>query len=200
MSEIKQTLIDVRKAYRFLYNYQRTLMDLVDYIGRKYNFKYEGGYSKFSNVTPRTGKGHLTNWAWDWLNMYYYEFHFRTNKINNDDIHFSIFSVNDTGFYEVENNDKTNTNSFKSIEESKSKLFFVIGKNLWKGWGNDWDEPEFILQDKGKKEDADGIMIFQSFNIEDFENEDKAMKCIIEFSKYCQENNIPIKIDNGIKR
>ena len=77
---IKDTLQEARKAYRFLYDYQKRILDLVSYIGGKYGFRYRGGYSKFSNSSPRDGKGNLGNWAWDWLNLYFYEFNFEPKR------------------------------------------------------------------------------------------------------------------------
>ncbi len=103
----KELLIEVRKSYRLLYQYQKRILDLVDYIGKKYGLNYNGGYPKFSGVTPRNGSGNLNLWAWDWLNMYYYEFHFSHKKSGNDTLFFSVFLLNDNGFFK-NNNEKKN--------------------------------------------------------------------------------------------
>ena len=97
--DIQQVLLDVRKSYRFLYQYQKRILDLISFIGGKYNRQYSGGLAKFSSPAPRNGGGNLGCWAWDWLNMYFYEFYFGTEKQENDNITFSVFLVNDTGYF-----------------------------------------------------------------------------------------------------
>lgn len=195
---IKNTLQEARKAYRFLYDYQKRILDLISYIGGKYGFRYRGGYSKFSNSSPKDGKGNLGNWAWDWLNLYFYEFNFEPKNINNNIIYFAIFIVNDTGYFDAKTEkevSKLDTSSFKSVEESQSKLIFVAGKNMWNGWGGRWDEPEFISQEYGSKNEGENtLMIFKHYSLENFENEEKAMFCIKDFEKYSLKNNIELKI------
>ena len=68
-NNLNQSLIEVRKAYRILFDYQSRILDLISYIAGKTQFNYNGGYSKFSNSGPRDGKGKLNFWAWDWLNF-----------------------------------------------------------------------------------------------------------------------------------
>lgn len=206
--KISSTLLEVRKAYRLLYNYQDRLLDLVSYIGGKYGFSYEGGYSKYSDVAPRNGKGDLSFWAWDWLNLYFYEFKFRLKVIEELDprIYFAVLIVNDTGFFDARDAgdgrkpDKLDTSTFNSVEESKSELIFIAGRNLWDGWGVNWDEPEFISKPNGKKQTTDGgIMLFKHYSLEKLENEQGAMSCLIDFERYCSENGIEeIKIKEGI--
>ncbi|WP_407508343.1 hypothetical protein [Elizabethkingia anophelis] len=196
---IKNTLLEARKAYRFLYDYQKRVLDLIDYIGGKYGFRYRGGYSKFSDPAPRNGKGSLGNWAWDWLNLYFYEFNFESKETNKGIIHFAILILNDSGYFDARNEkdaNKLNTSSFKSVEESESKLIFVVGKNMWSGWGMYWDEPEFLSQTDGnKKEDENKLMLFKHYPLENFENEEKAMSCIKDFEEYCADHNIDFKIN-----
>lgn len=206
--KISSTLLEVRKAYRLLYNYQDRVLDLVSFIGGKYGFRYSGGYSKFSHVTPRNGKGNLTNWAWDWLNLYFYEFNFepKVNMKLDTSIYFSVFIVNDTGYFDArDGNDdrktsRVDTSSFKSVEESKSELIFVAGKNLWDGWEVNWDGPEFISKNQGKKHTADGgIMVFKHYSLERFENEDGTMNCLRDFERLCAEKGIEeFKVKEGI--
>lgn len=200
MQKINQTLLEARKSYRFLYDYQKRILDLISFIGGKYGLKYKGGYSKFSNSSPRDGKGNLGNWAWDWLNLYFYEFNFEPKKVNDNTIYFAVFILNDTGFFEAhyENEaDKLNTNTFKSVEESESKLIFVVGKNMWKGWGLSWDEPEFISKEYGNRKEGDnGLMFFKHYSLENFENEEKAISCIKDFENNCLKNDIELIVKN----
>lgn len=199
--EIKRTLLEARKAYRFLYDYQKRILDLVSFIGGKYGFRYKGGYSKFSNSSPKDGKGLLTNWAWDWLNLYYYEFNFEPMQIGTDKIHFSVFVLNDTGYFDARNEkeaNKINTSSFRSVEESESKLIFVVGKNMWNGWGMNWDEPAFLSQTSGDKLAGEDKMVFKHYSLEEFENEEKAMACIRDFEKFCTGQGVNFKVKENL--
>jgi hypothetical protein len=54
----------------------------MKYIGKKFNIPYAGGYSKFSDSSPKDGKGSLGSCAWDRLNLYFYEFHFSTKTLS----------------------------------------------------------------------------------------------------------------------
>jgi hypothetical protein len=195
---IQQTLLDVRKSYRFLYQYQKRILDLISFIGGKYNRQYSGGWPKFSNPAPRNGGGSLDCWAWDWLNMYFYEFNFRWEKQENDIIYFSVFLVNDTGYFHANNENNsikgTNISKFTDVEKSESKLIFVVGKNLWDGWGYNWDEPGFILEKEGEKIKDNGIMIFKHYDLENFETEDKANDCLKDFESYCWGKGVEFKV------
>lgn len=204
---INEILLEVRKSYRLLFEYQKRILDLVDYIGKSYNLKYDGGYSKFSNTSPRNGGGSLDSWAWDWLNMYYYEFHFKNKDIlndkNKDTIYFSLFILNDDGYFQAKNEqniERTSVSKFVDVEKSRSKLIFVVGKNYWDSWGKNWDDLNFILKDHDvKRKSENEYMIFKSFSLECFENEDHAKKSILEFEKLCQEYNIKINIEPKIQ-
>lgn len=204
--EIKQTLQEARKAYRFLYNYQKRILDLVSYIGQKYNFKFKGGYPHFSNMQRKSTSVELDLWAWDWLNMYYYEFLFEAKEEQEDIIHFSIFIVNDTGYFDLKDkshNDRIDTDKFKSVELSESKIILVSAKNVWdcNEWGYNWNDSQFISRSEGKEDlGNEKIMLFKSYNLERFQNEISAMKCIDNFSDYCKENSIFLDVYKGINQ
>ncbi|GGK70003.1 hypothetical protein ACD591_03755 [Rufibacter glacialis] len=197
-TEIKEILIDVRNSFRFLFQYQKRVLDLVSYIGSSYGFRYSGGFTKFSGPTPRNGKGSLSNWAWDWLPFYFYEFYFGKLNIGQHEIAFSVFILNDTGFFaanELSKTSKTKVSSFESAENSDTKLIFVAGKNLWEPWGNNWNTSDFVLKNSGiKLKDENSIMIFKSYNLEEFINEDSALIRLKDFESHCAQNNIQLTI------
>jgi hypothetical protein len=206
-SNTKELLVEVRKSYRLLYEYQSRILDLVDYIGKKFGLNYSGGYPKFSNATMRNGSGNLNLWAWDWLSMYYYEFHFENRKVGADTLYFSIFLLNDSGFFEsyhqLENKiSKTSVSKFNDVEKSKSELILVVGKNMWEGWGYNWDEKKFILEDTGKKEgvDKNKLMIFKHYSLDKFYTEEEAIKSLNDFESFCESMSINFKVSNSIMR
>jgi len=199
-NDIKSALIDVRKAYRLLYEYQKRVLDLIDYIGRKYGFSYDGGWAKFCNNAPRNGKGLLTNWAWDWLPFYFYEFHFNDKKQEEDIIHFSIVILSDSGYFDkrdkenAPNFNQLNVQDFYPVENSKTELIFVAAKNKWP---LDWYSENFVSRQEGSEKDDKGIIVFKHFLLEDFINQEKTDKTLSAFSLYCQEFEIPLNYNNN---
>ncbi|WP_018675025.1 hypothetical protein [Riemerella columbina] len=194
---IKEILVQVRKAYRLLYNYQKSVLDLINYIGRYYGFKYNGGYPKFSNAAPNNGGGKLENVSWDWLNLYFYEFNFGYKEIEGDKIHFAIFLMTDSGYFDYNTVDKLDTNSFKSVEDSKSQLIFLVGKNIWEvsQWSNRWNNFDFIFdKELYINEDSNKLMISKHYLLENFETEYKAKEYLEHFLNFCKkEYNIVLK-------
>lgn len=125
--EIDQALIDVRRAYRLLHDYQRAAMDAVRYIGAQLGFVYNGGYGRFSDML-RAGYGTLDNWAWDTLNMVLFEFNFSPENGKKPDFHCIIFLASDTGYFEVADSsvERTDPSTFKAAETSATKLAFLL--------------------------------------------------------------------------
>lgn len=136
-AEISHALLDVRKAYRLLHDYQRAALDAVSYIGSQLGFTYAGGYANFSACTPRDGKGDLDSWAWDWLNLYFHDFHFYKNQPGTDALNLSIWLISDTGFFESKHPspDETDITTFARAEESGTKIGFV----LYRQWKEEYD-------------------------------------------------------------
>lgn len=207
MNELKNSLVEVRKAYRLLYDYQKKVLDLINFIGSEFGRNYNGGYSKFCNSSPKNGKGNLGNWAWDWLNMYYYEFNFHDK---NNKSYFSVLLLSDTGFYEAKEqdinlNDKLDLEKYKNAETSSTKLYFVLGENMWDCEGflknGCWEDPNFLLQESGvtEKDDKSGKMIFKSYNLDRFSSQENAILNLEDFSNFCQKNNLDFKLKKDME-
>lgn len=198
---VNNALVEVRKAYRLLADYQRKVLDLIDFIGSSYGRIYQGGYAKYGYPTPRNGKGNLDLWGWDWINMYFYEFHFGKELVGNHELFFSIFIVSDTGYYnERKTNsflDKTDTELFTKPEESETKLIFLIGKNKWEAGGlfdENFNKPEFILPKEGSEGKDDNIMIFKSYPLAEFSSQENAEKQLKDFELYCKQFDIDFNL------
>jgi hypothetical protein len=127
-TEIESALVDVRKAYRLLYDYQRAALDAAKYVGSQLGIEYQGGYSYFSESAPRDGRGSLDNWAWDWLNLMFYEFHFQREEPKGEWLNLSIWLFSDTGYYVSDHAapDKRAINTFAPPEKSGTKVGFVL--------------------------------------------------------------------------
>lgn len=191
MEKIDRALLDVRKSYRLLYDYQRRILDLVKFIKGKYRLDYEGGYPKFSKSAPRDGSGNLENWSWDWLSMYFYEFHFYPQKNNNNETHFSVFLLNDTGYFlsarDAPLHRKT-LSGFADVEKSATKLILIAGYNCWDAWNGDWLDTEFTLNPFGVNVQGEKILLFKHYDLSAFSNEESAIIHLKDFSSFCAEN------------
>lgn len=127
-SDINQALLEVRKGFRLLHNYQRLALDAVNHIGTQLGFRYAGGYARFSDNTPKAGKGGLDFWAWDWLNMMWYEFYFELEGVDPAPFYLSIWLVSDTGYFASADPaaERYAVEGFASPEASGTKLVFLL--------------------------------------------------------------------------
>lgn len=202
-SDPRNSLLEVRKAYRLLYDFQDRILDLMDFIGSSFGKTYSGGFPKYSDASPRSGQGNLDKWAWDWLNMYYYIFQFADNPKTHKGITLGVFLLADDGYFRVKKDDKNpsrrNLDSFESVGSSATRLIFVVGKDYWKTvgiFGKNWSKPEFILENSGVQNEVNGTgkMVFKSFNLADFFNQGSATARLEDFSKFCKNNGIEFEL------
>jgi hypothetical protein len=93
----------------------------MEYIGETFEMEYGGGRTVFSADTPRRWKGSLDIWAWDYYNLYFYEFYFSNNKS-----WISILLQSDTGLWDI----LDDINDYKEFEK-KLKIFqnLILQKN-----------------------------------------------------------------------
>ncbi len=189
-AQFEQVLVDVRKAYRLLYLYQRRVMDLVKFIGDTFGFSYDGGYSKYSNTTPRNGSGNFDKWSWDWLNMYHYDFLFTKRTIGSNQITLSVRILSDTGFYDSgAGTDELTIKGFAPVDEATTQLIFVVGKNAW--------EPDKLLPNKQLSKDIatvtyrndesnlEQVTFCKKYALADFIDEEATRKQLEDFKQYC---------------
>lgn len=71
MTDLKSALVDVRRAYRLLWSYQRRMIDLVQLIGDGFDTHkfYAWASPSFDRQTNLTSTP-LKKWAWDGLPFY----------------------------------------------------------------------------------------------------------------------------------
>lgn len=195
-TQLQEILPDVRAAYRLLYFYQERVLGTVQYVADSLGLRYDGGYSKFSDVTPRDGYGRLDNWAWDWLNMYRYEFNFKGWEIAGKQLDVSIFVQSDTGFYDRLDADQTRPDTFAKVEQSATRLQFLIGSNLW----HSAVAAEFALTQRSSCTDytiltddatPGGLLIVKAFPLEEFADERAIDQRLMELVTFCTANGIP---------
>lgn len=189
--QIDSVFLQVRQAYRLLYTYQKCVLDIMQFIGDQTSRRYAGGWSKFSASSPKDGKGTLDEtWAWDWLNMYCYEFWFGEEIIAENKINFSIWLVSDTGFYDTGSQDELDIEKFNSAEKSSTKLVFVAGKNTWHGLFETFSSILKTDTEKYINTDEKGILLAKSFNLTSFTDYDLSRACLKQFINFCITNGI----------
>lgn len=155
LPNIEATLLEVRKAYRLLHDYQRLVLDAVDYVGKQLGFTYAGGYPKFSSASPGQGRGKLGCWAWDWLNMILYEFHFTRTGNDGKLWRFSLLLISDTGYFcsKLEEANACEVDSYLPVDGSATKIGFLMS-------AREWPDPAFMGDKEGMKRfiERDGEM------------------------------------------
>lgn len=199
-NNINETMLEIRKAYRLLFDYQNRILNLMKYIRTFYGLTYYAGYPMFSWASPKSGGGSLDNWAWDWLNMYFYQFSFDCdNTIYEEDEkkYLSVFLINDTGFFDNQfkssNDDVLNAcldlNNYASIESSQSRLVLVANKGAWR-MIDKWVSKRIIYSNGEAIPTEEGVMIVKSYSIAEFETEEKTNIVLTDFAKFCQQNGL----------
>ncbi|PWK76461.1 hypothetical protein LX99_03327 [Mucilaginibacter oryzae] len=195
--QFENVLLDVRKAYRLLFLYQQRVLSLAQHIGDSLDFQTFGGGFAWCNfiAPPYRSKVKFDTLSWDLLGMYFYEFYFSEKKINNNLFRFSVLVEADTGYFDAQNPSE-DVNSYSPVRQSMTKLIFLIGKNVW--WDPDYkalfDDENLDLYKANSgsliRTNEKGILIAKSFNLSDFVNNDQTNKCLNDWVKLLNDNNI----------
>ena len=208
---LSKALLDVRRAHRILYAYQRRMLDLVSFIGQKLT-KSElkvKGFKHFSDPVPgsRNDISPLHDmWAWDYLYSYLFEYYLGEKETDNGGAYaLSLIQYSDTGYFDQEEEaTRLELEKFKPEEESDSKLLFFLEYkpkgSKWE-WGDGTSLKKIVLDKKvGSKEpkkevrytSTDGTQILCSFPLERFINMEATLEVLREFRSFCQGQEIHV--------
>ena len=209
---LSKALLDVRRAHRILYAYQRRMSDLAYFIKCKLGMPDFYGFKHFSNPIHGRRKGHSRlkiwhdMWAWDYLYSYLFEYYLGEKEADDKlhDYKLSLIQYSDTGYFDQDGQRRCRISEFGSEDESGSKLLFFLeykpkdSKWEWK----DGPHMERIVLDKefGRKEHtktfrstATGVkQILCSFPLERFINMEATLEVLREFRSYCREKGINV--------
>ena len=209
---LSEALLDVRRAHRILYAYQRRMLDLAHFIQSKLDMPEFRGFKHFSNPIYGPSKGHSRlniwhdMWAWDYLYSYLFEYYLG-EKETSDKLHdykLSLIQYSDTGYFDQERAEKRKISGFGSEEESGSKLLFFLeykSKDSEWVWKDGSYMERIVLKKKvGSKEHTKkfqdtrtgGTQILYSFPLERFINMEATLEVLREFCSFCREHGIHV--------
>jgi hypothetical protein len=200
--ELEAVFTDVRKAYRLLYHYQRRVMDTVRYISNLLSINLQSGHPIFSDLTPGENKRpDLDRWAWDWLNMYFYEFYCTAKKIDTDTYQFAIQIQSDTGCYDTGANE-LDIENYSPAELAATRLIFIYSKNRWKGEQQE-DHKRFTgfhsipalsanqpSTFKEEHDNGDKFFVMMTMPLENLVDESSIKSEIDRFLQFLKQNNL----------
>jgi len=189
--QLQNQLADVRKAYRLLYQFQKRVLDILRLFEDEFSIEYYGGYAHFSNQTPAASFGSLEDSAWDWLNLYLHEFHFREEELRyRYHINLSVFLVSDTGYFDTPNAEKNIIKTFVPADQATTKLVFMIGKDAWHDGFDDFElnfkskSPDYVRTTKK------GKVLAKSFELDAFSSQMGAIQAFRQLLNFWRENGI----------
>ncbi|WP_430811622.1 MULTISPECIES: hypothetical protein [unclassified Carboxylicivirga] len=187
--DVDEVFLNVRKAYRLLYHYQRRVLDIVQLICSELHFEYENG-DPHETKSINHDKKNLNRSAWDFLPLYIYKIQMKPRKVGRKTVSLLIFLQSDSGPYKTDKS-LDELSAFESVEKSKSRIHFLLcNKHLDSA---DYDE---FFDDKdipsksnnyNSLEYKGGIALIKAFDLCDFINEESAKeslkKLAIRFQK-----------------
>ena len=193
--ELTTTLVDVRKAYRLLYLYQRRVMDTVKYISDVIGVNIEAGFALFSEGSPKSYEKYRNDrLAWDWMNMYMYEFFCGKQHVDGHEISFAIAVQSDTGYFDAPAGTRnTAVTSFAPPEDARTRILFFIGKNTWKAEKIGDNTGEFYQRHHREfiEKTDKGIFLAKAFELEEMIDEQSIARCLQELEQFCHANDVP---------
>ncbi len=194
--ELAQALPEVRKAYRLLYVYQTRILQLMQHVVQSSDWQFEGGYQRFSRKLGHDKNISLNRWAWDWLPMNLYAFHFHMNsEVPNHPYKMDIYHQADTGWDDREDEKTRNKNdlrTFASVEGSSTRLIFTFRhieleglyeqvKGRFPSTSTNWLVPDDA--EKGKYR-----IIGQAFPLADITSLHEVEEKLKEFQNFCSDH------------
>lgn len=198
-TQFKESLVEVRKAYRLLYLYQKRVRDLVIFIKDKWNLKLEAGmpWPLYHDTGNTKGKHvNIKHSPWVWLPMYYYDFFFlRKNEDGSTSIQVGIIIQSDTGFFDVSSEfKKPNINQFAPPEESETRIILAASNGNWDSEAirkdKSFGKNKFVYPDNNKTI-KDVKIIAKAYPLVNFFNEDSTEQTLKDFEEFCESKGIP---------
>lgn len=198
VKELQDALCDIRKAHRLICSYQQRMLDLVQFINVKLDMSPMKIHKQFSNPIKEGQKTFSDMWAWDFLYSYQLEYEFLEKTYGKYKYTISLLQCVDTGFFDIEDNDKKYPDTYAPEELAESKLVFYVNRiqidSEWIQWYNRhelFNDKRYMSKDFKKEvidypEDNEKVLLY-SFPIERFIDEQSTIEALQEFADYCNK-------------
>lgn len=184
---MENSLNDVRKAYRYLFEYQRKLIDSIQFLTSEYKIINAG--PKFSGK-PKFKSFKFKHWSWDYLPLYQSLFKFDIGAENNKSHYkeLAVYVTSDTGHFINESeksNNRIELSRFESTENSESVVILMIcARNDFYNFSK-----RIALNNKMIKEDLITYsevekVIAKKYELTSFRNEESILALREDFKKY----------------
>lgn len=196
--KIKEALVDVRKAYRLLHDYQRAALDTVKYVATQLGFEYWDGGPNFSWTAPRGSSSQLFDrWAWDWLNLVFYDFTFSRGTSKESSVFLSIWLISDTGYFMSEdaNGRKTDVDRFAPPEKSATVVAFIFFRDWPGNFHDDRAAVRTLLETRGKlpKRLEDSEVWAQCYDFAEMADAESADAVIGKLEAFAKSKDFPVE-------
>jgi len=140
MMDRKELYLNVRKAYRLVYEVQDSIVEMIEYIRARIKHNDCAGKQLFSDPIAKRrlkdddyadqyiGQG---TWSWDYFLTYMYTYYFTGIPTETQYCCFSVIQVMDDGFVGAPAKDSApSTKDFCDAADSESYLLFAF--SIWK--------------------------------------------------------------------
>ena len=201
MSEkLAKALVDVRKAYRLIYLYQKNILSTVDRFVQEFSGVFYWWTPTESSAPPQRGTNLTKRWAWDLLPLYSAAILYTSGGENTE--HFpgdwllSFQLTTDSSF--ESDGEEPNPINFEPAEDGETSIIIslwyckkAISSNWF--WGI-WNEKEYPEGDYEEFDSPKGLVcINKEFSLEDLETEEMIINSANDFkkllSKYLPKEN-----------
>jgi hypothetical protein len=199
--------IDVRRAYRIIWMYQRRVLDLVSEIAEKFDLVFYAWSPQEYDRLGRFTTDPTKNWAWDMLPLYNTSFLYLPegadpNRIRAGDWMLEIAVISDQGYNgKALENGEVDASLFLPAEKTRS----ILGLYAWRGtkaldcnWFNSiWDSEKMDWPKDGElAENARNNIkivgkVFELSSLSDY----AAVEAAVANFKLLVGNKLGIKVD-----
>jgi hypothetical protein len=209
MANFEDLTVDIRKAFRLLFNFVNTINGIVLFIRDRLGLNYEGDSQIWGTAPQKNAKNLNNKDLWDWFPIYYYGYTFRKDK---PPFSFSIILQCDTGYFDYYNENTIyesddlgygEFDKYGDVEKSKTKIIFGLceGKNvnIIERFDEEWNfeeykktvtkdaENEYFLSVSNR---SDKNIYFKTYSLSDFKDKDTAEKSLSDFISFLKKNGI----------
>jgi hypothetical protein len=208
MADFEDLTVDIRKAFRLLFNFVNTINGIVSFIGDCFGLIYECDRLLWGTAPQNNAKNKNNKEIWEWFPIYYYIYSFRKDR---PPFSFSIILQCDTGYFDFFNKNNLTTSlgedefdKYGDVEKSKTKIIFGIceGKNVSiikrfeKAWDNHEEYTRVMTKDAQNEyflkvsDKSDKKIYFKTYTLSDFKDKNTARQSLCDFISFLRKNNI----------